>query len=144
MKVKNENRRSECPINAVVEILGDQWSMLILRDMLLQGRARYSDFHASDEGVATNILSTRLNHLAQYGLIEKNRDPTDGRASIYVATDRGIDMIPMLMAAIAWSDDHAPNTISYTDLMSSYRADPQATLDQLAERARQFRKDHLS
>ena len=146
MKDKNTSdaRRSKCPINAVVEILGDQWSLLILRDILLQGSARYSDFHSSDEGVATNILSTRLNHLTGYGLIEKHPDPKDGRAALYVATDRAIDLIPMLIAAITWSDKHAPGVRSYDQLLSAYAADPHETTAQLAERARNFRKAHLS
>ncbi|MEM0977023.1 MAG: helix-turn-helix domain-containing protein [Pseudomonadota bacterium] len=145
MKVKSTaEKRSNCPVNAVVEILGDQWSLLILRDMLLQGRGRYSEFHGADEGVATNILSTRLSHLAGYGLIDKHPDPSDGRAAIYTATDRAIDLIPMLVAAIAWSDTHDPAARKYDDLMAAYRADPHATTAQLADRARQFRKELLS
>ncbi|MEO0343818.1 MAG: helix-turn-helix domain-containing protein [Pseudomonadota bacterium] len=138
------DRRSKCPINAVVEIVGDHWSMLILRDVLLQGRARYSDFHSSDEGVATNILSTRLMHLVGYGLLEKHPDPADGRASLYVATERAIDLIPMLLAAIVWSEKHAPDTVSYTELMALYQADPQLAVTRLSERARDFRQEILS
>lgn len=145
MQVKDisSGDRSECPINAVVEVLGDQWSLLILRDMILLLEARFSDFLRADEGVATNILSARLAHLAEYGLIEKHKDPKDGRAALYVPTEQALDLIPVMLAAMAWSDAHRSGTKRYELALNAYRADPKGAADMLAERARHHRKEIL-
>ncbi len=141
LKLTTCGTRSNCPINAVVEVLGDQWSLLILRNMLLLLHTRFSEFRASDEGIATNILGSRLNQFVAKGLAEKFPDPLDGRASIYLPTDRAIDFIPMLLAAIAWSDVHQPDADKHSDLMALYRSDPHGASARVAERARQFRKE---
>ena len=143
MKAKSARSapRSECPINAAVEVIGDQWSLLILRDMLLKLQSRFSEFHRSEESVATNILSARLNHLAAHGLIEKLPDPNDGRAALYLPTEKAIDLIPVLLAAMAWSDAHAPQANRYPGLMKSLQTDPHGAAQQLADRVRQFRKE---
>lgn len=143
MQVKNatSGSRSACPINAVVEVIGDQWSLLILRDMLIDHRTRYSEFRMADEGVATNILSAKLKHLSDYGLVEKFPDPQDGRASIYLPTERALDMIPVLLSAMAWSDKHQPDTSIPAEAMSAYHSDPQGVAALLRERAMQFGKE---
>lgn len=133
-------KRSVCPVNAIVEIVGDQWSLLILRDILLLERSRYSEFRDADEGVATNILATRLKHLVDHGLIEKHRDPADGRGSIYLPTNRALDLIPVLLAMMAWSDTHQPDTKKYTELMAIYESDPRRAATLLRGRAQALRK----
>jgi DNA-binding HxlR family transcriptional regulator len=72
-------RRSACPLNASVEMLGDRWSLLIIRDMMLRGFRSYKEFLESYEGIATNILADRLRKLEAYGVIAPERDPSDGR-----------------------------------------------------------------
>ena len=134
-KISHTSRRSTCPVNAIVEIVGDQWSFLILRDILLLGRTRYSEFRDADEGVATNILSKRLKHLTDHGLIEKHRDPQDGRGAIYLPTDRALDLIPTLLTMIAWSAAHQPDTRAYPDLMALPAKDPSAAAARLRLRA---------
>ncbi|MEM7664086.1 MAG: helix-turn-helix domain-containing protein [Pseudomonadota bacterium] len=133
-------KRSVCPVNAIVEVVGDQWSLLILRDILLLERSRYSEFRDADEGVATNILATRLKHLVDHGLIEKHQDPADGRGSIYLPTDRALDLIPVLLAMIAWSDTHKPDTKKYAELMALYATDPNRAAALLKNRAQALRK----
>lgn len=132
-------KRSVCPVNAIVEVVGDQWSLLILRDILLLERSRYSEFRDADEGVATNILAARLKHLVNHGLIEKHRDPEDGRGSIYLPTDRALDLIPVLLAMIAWSDTHQPDTKKYTNLLALYETDPSRAATLLRGRAEALR-----
>ncbi len=138
--LSRSGERSVCPVNAIVEVVGDQWSFLILRDILLLGRSRYSEFRDADEGVATNILAKRLKHLMDHGLIEKHRDPADGRGSIYLATDRALDLIPVLLAMIAWSDTHQPDAKKYSELMALYIADPSRAAAVLRDRAQSLRK----
>lgn len=99
-------RRSGCPLNASVEMLGDRWSLLILRDMMLRGYQTFNEFLHSDEKIATNILADRLRRLASYGIIEAQRDPADGRKMIYTLTTRGIDLAPVLTEMVLWAARH--------------------------------------
>jgi DNA-binding HxlR family transcriptional regulator len=99
-------RRSGCPLNASVEMLGDRWSLLILRDMMLRGYETFNEFLHSDEKIATNILSDRLRRLECYGIINSQQDPADGRKTIYALTPKGIDLAPVLTEMVLWAARH--------------------------------------
>jgi len=99
-------RRSGCPLNASVEMLGDRWSLLILRDMMLRGYKTFNEFLASDEKIATNILTDRLRRLEGYGILTSQRDPADGRKLIYQLTAKGIDLAPVLTEMVLWAARH--------------------------------------
>jgi DNA-binding HxlR family transcriptional regulator len=99
-------RRSGCPLNASVEMLGDRWSLLIIRDMMLRGTKSYKEFLACDEGIATNILADRLRRLLAYGIISTKPDPLDGRKVIYSLTPKGIDLAPVLTEMVLWASAH--------------------------------------
>ena len=99
-------RRSACPLNASVEMLGDRWSLLILRDMMLRGFRSYKEFLESYEGIATNILADRLRRLEAYGIITTQPDPSDGRKLIYSLTTKGIDLAPVLTEMVLWAARH--------------------------------------
>ena len=99
-------RRSGCPLNASVEMLGDRWSLLILRDMMLRGFRSYKEFLESYEGIATNILADRLRRLQAYGIIVTHPDPSDGRKLIYSLTAKGIDLAPVLTEMVLWAARH--------------------------------------
>lgn len=98
--------RSGCPLNASVEMLGDRWSLLIIRDMMLQGAHTYKAFLEGYEGIATNILADRLRKLAAYGIITTEPDPSDGRKVIYLLTKKGIDLAPVLTEMVLWAAAH--------------------------------------
>lgn len=98
--------RSGCPLNASVEILGDRWSLLIIRDMMLRGFRSYKEFLESYEGIATNILADRLRRLMAHGVITTGRDPLDGRKVIYSLTEKGIDLAPVLTEMVLWAAGH--------------------------------------
>jgi DNA-binding HxlR family transcriptional regulator len=98
--------RSGCPLNASVEILGDRWSLLIIRDMMLRGFRSYKEFLESYEGIATNILADRLRKLMAHGIITTGRDPLDGRKVIYSLTAKGIDLAPVLTEMVLWAAAH--------------------------------------
>lgn len=87
-------------------MLGDRWSLLILRDMLLRGFRSYKEFLDSYEGIATNILADRLKRLIAYGIIAAQEDPSDGRKLVYVLTDKGIDLAPVLAEMVLWAARH--------------------------------------
>ena len=99
-------RRSECPLNASVEMLGDRWSLLIIRDMMLRGFRSYKEFMECYEGIATNILADRLRRLTAYGIIAAEADPSDGRKLNYVLTAKGIDLAPVLTEMVLWAAAH--------------------------------------
>jgi DNA-binding HxlR family transcriptional regulator len=99
-------RRSECPLNASVEMLGDRWSLLIIRDMMLRGFRTYKEFMECYEGIATNILADRLRKLVANGIITAEPDPADGRKLIYLLTAKGIDLAPVLAEMVLWAAGH--------------------------------------
>jgi DNA-binding HxlR family transcriptional regulator len=105
-KKASTKRRSGCPLNASVEILGDRWSLLIIRDMMLRGFRSYKEFLESYEGIATNILADRLRKLIAHGIITSEREPSDGRKSIYLLTAKGIDLAPVLTEMVLWAAGH--------------------------------------
>ncbi len=105
-KPANPKRRSGCPLNASVEMLGDRWSLLIIRDMMLRGARTYKTFLECYEGIATNILADRLRRLVEYGIIKTEADPSDGRKVIYSLTKKGIDLAPVLTEIVLWAAAH--------------------------------------
>jgi DNA-binding HxlR family transcriptional regulator len=105
-KKRRVRRRSGCPLNASVEMLGDRWSLLIIRDMMLRGSRTFKEFLQGHEGIATNILADRLRRLVAYGIITAERDPSDGRKLIYLLTAKGIDLAPVLTEMVLWAARH--------------------------------------
>src|SRR6267154_6794244 len=105
-KKTNTKRRSGCPLNASVEILGDRWSLLIIRDMMLRGFRTYKEFLGSYEKIATNILADRLQKLITHGIITTKCDASDGRKFIYSLTPKGIDLAPVLTEMVLWAAAH--------------------------------------
>src|SRR5690348_10108517 len=105
-KMAAPKRRSGCPLNASVEMLGDRWSLLILRDMMLRGYRTFKEFLRSDEKIASNILADRLRRLESYGIIATERDDSDGRKVIYSLTAKGIDLAPVLAEMVLWAARH--------------------------------------
>lgn len=106
MPKRKATRRSGCPLNASVEMLGDRWSLLIIRDMMLRGARTYKEFLECYEGIATNILADRLRKLAAHGIITAEPDPADGRKLIYLLTAKGIDLAPVLTEMVLWAAGH--------------------------------------
>lgn len=111
-------RRSGCPISIALELLGDPWSLLIVRDLTFGGPRTFKDFRAAGEGIATNVLTDRLRRLEAYGIIARRRDETDRRRIAYRLTAKGIDLAPVLVELVVWSAAHeetaAPSTTIQT------------------------------
>jgi DNA-binding HxlR family transcriptional regulator len=95
--------RSHCPISFALDILGDRWTLLILRDLLMKEKRTYGDLLASEEGIATNILADRLKWLEAHGIVEEQR-------RTYRVTIKGMDLLPMMLEMIAWSAKYDPHT----------------------------------
>jgi DNA-binding HxlR family transcriptional regulator len=103
-----EPHRSGCPINLTLELLGDRWSLLILRDMIFGGARRYAELLGGQERIASNILAERLRSLADAGLITRAGDPEDGRRAIYSLTKMAIELLPVFAAVGAWGSRWLP------------------------------------
>ena len=125
-------RRSGCPLNASVEILGDRWSLLIIRDMMLRGFRTYKEFLGSYERIATNILANRLRRLEGHGIITAERDPLDRRKLIYSLTAKGIDLAPVLTEMVLWAAAHE-DTGNQT-LVRQMRKDKQQVISAVRQR----------
>jgi len=103
MKKGKNTLRSHCPVNYALEAFGDRWALLILRDIIFRGKRTYGEFLKSEEGFSTNILASRLGHLIEAGILQREGDKTDGRKDIYSLTEKGLDLIPLLFEMVAWS-----------------------------------------
>jgi DNA-binding HxlR family transcriptional regulator len=131
-KVPPSSRRSGCPLNASVEILGDRWSLLIIRDMMLREFRSYKEFLGSYERIATNILADRLRRLEQHGIITAQADPSDGRKLIYMLTKKGIDLAPVLTEMVLWSAGH--EEVENQALVQLIRKDKRKFEEQIRQR----------
>lgn len=108
------NFRSDCPIACTLDILGDKWSLLIVRDMLVQGKRTFKAFSSSPEGIAPGILSSRLKWLEENKLITKQKLPDNKKENIYLLTEKGIAIAPIITEIILWSSANLDmqNTVS--------------------------------
>jgi len=102
----NAKRRSGCPVSIALEVLGDRWSLLIIRDLMIRGYRTFKEFEASGEGIATNILADRLQRLEQAGIMAREEDENDGRKLNYRLTGKGIDLAPVLLELLIWGARH--------------------------------------
>ncbi len=104
-------QRSGCPLNLTMEVLGDRWSLVILRDMMFSNRRHFRDLLLNSmEGIASNILAARLKHLQEQGLVSKRDDPSHKQKVIYSLTERAIQLVPVIVAMGAWGRQHLPVT----------------------------------
>lgn len=122
MPARSLKHRSPCPISSSLDLFGDRWTLLILRDVVLFDRHRYRDFLAAPEGIASNILSDRLKRLEAAGLISKSPDPTDRRQVVYSATEKGLALKPVMLEIAAWGAAHGESGAP-EDFAERYYAD---------------------
>jgi DNA-binding HxlR family transcriptional regulator len=101
--------RSGCPINLSIEVIGDRWSLLVIRDMMFGNRRHFGELLArSDEGIASNILADRLRRLTDQGLVSRAPDPSHKQKVIYSLTEPAIELVPVIAQLGAWGRRHLP------------------------------------
>jgi DNA-binding HxlR family transcriptional regulator len=127
--------RSDCPVSTALEILGDRWTLLIVRDILIWNRHEYKAFLESGEGIATNVLADRLQKLEAYGVIRKVPHATDSRKNEYYLTEKGLDLAPVLFDMIAWAAQHEETSAS-PKAVKRIREDREAFLQEVVAAAR--------
>ncbi len=145
----DKRHRSQCPINLALESVGDSWSLLIVRDMMLRGHCGYQAFLRSEEKIATNILADRLLKLEQNGLISKSPDPADARKYIYALTERGADLAPLIVELALYSAKHEKRIDMAKDVIGDMQKNKAAFASRLTRNCapkvkRTFRKPVLS
>lgn len=100
--------RSHCPQYLGLEVFGDKWTLLIIRDMMIDGKRHFREFLQSEEKIASNILASRLEALEAEGIIYKGADPSHKQKIVYSLTEKGIDLFPILIEIARWSIKHKP------------------------------------
>jgi len=127
-QVKRTGRRSDCPINFALQIFGDTWSLLVVRDLMFTDRRTYSEFLNAEEGIATNILATRLNQLQATGLIRRRGR---GRSATYGLTEKGLDLLPAMLELISWSARYDARTAAPPAFVARIRTERKTLADEL-------------
>ncbi len=125
--------RSHCPIAFALEIFGDRWTLLVLRDLLLRAKSRYNEFLASEEGIATNVLAERLRRLEEEGLVTKSRPLGGGRQFVYRPTARALDLLPVLLEISCWSAKYDPLTAAPPAVMRRIRKNRESFIRQIRQ-----------
>ncbi len=117
--------RSGCPVNISLELLGDRWSLLIVRDMMVRGYRTFKEFQESGEGIASNILANRLQKLEVGGIVTAEAAPSDGRRVNYRLTKKGIDLAPVVLELLIWGVRHGGSSgpCALIDEMANRRAE---------------------
>jgi DNA-binding HxlR family transcriptional regulator len=106
-----EDQRSGCPINLTLEVVGDKWSLLVIRDMIFGNRRHFRELLTkSEEGISSNILADRLKTLVEQGIITKADDPTHKQKAVYSLTEQGIELLPVLAQMAGWGRKYLPVT----------------------------------
>lgn len=132
--------RCDCPFTSALDVLGDKWMLVIVKQMLLEGKETFKDFIESDEAVATNILSTKLKLLEELGIIMKTKRPDNKKTNLYLLTDKGLALTPILVELAMWSDNHLRDvhpTIQNGEEMELLRNDKVAFASALEKRYRE-------
>ncbi len=131
MPKSRKPRNTGCPFAYSLDVFGDRWSLIIIRDMLFQGFQTYGEFQSSQEGIATNILADRLAHLEANGLISKTRDPKNGRRNLYHLTEKGADLARLMLEIARWGAKYDPQTTAKDSIMQRIEDDPDTYAAQL-------------
>ncbi len=105
-----KKNRSDCPISCSLDVFGDKWSLLIIRDIMLRGKVSYSEFLESEERISTNILVNRLKVLEEENIVSKSVSPTNKSKFNYSLTEKGIDLLPIVIEIMDWGAKYNENS----------------------------------
>ena len=137
--------RSTCPIAHALDVVGDRWSLLIIRDIAFRGLHEFAEFRAGREGIASNILTDRLNRLVGYGILGVQRHPESKRRKRYFLTERGIGLIPILVDLTSWSVTSLPTGSEFhLDVGAMSERDVRDFIDDKVADARAWYRAHVA
>ena len=129
--------RCNCPFTSALEVLGDKWILVIVKQMLIEGKETFKDFTESEEAIATNILSAKLKFLEEVGLIIKTQRPDNKKTNLYLLTEKGISLTPILVELATWSDKNLRDihpTIVNGEAMEFLRNDKTAFANEIEKK----------
>lgn len=129
--MKRLDRKSDCAINFSLETFGDPWSLLIVRDIVYHGKKTYGEFLASDERIGTSVLANRLAALERNGILVKRPSRTDRRKDEYSLTEKGLDLIPLLLYLTEWGAKYDPHTGASKSWVTEIRTNREAAIDRI-------------
>ncbi|CAH0997869.1 hypothetical protein EMA8858_04004 [Emticicia aquatica] len=129
-------KRSECPISNSLEIFGDKWSLLIIRDLIFYQKSTYGDFLKSDEKIATNILASRLLALEENGIIEKREHPDSKAKILYRLTHKGIDLLPIIFEIHLWAEKYFTIPADIQEMVNDAKKNKEVALKTIMEQLR--------
>jgi DNA-binding HxlR family transcriptional regulator len=135
-----DTHRSRCPINLSLELFGDKWTLLIVRDLMFAGKRHFRELLRSDEGIASNILADRLKMLVAAGIVTKADDPTHKQKALYSLTEKGIALLPILAQIGIWGRTYQPVTAESAATAAMLEESGPALWEKLME---ELRADHL-
>ncbi|AMY01338.1 helix-turn-helix domain-containing protein [Mesorhizobium ciceri] len=123
--------KSDCPINLSLELIGDRWTLLIIRDMVFAGKKHFREFLQSDEGISSRTLAERLQTLQDEGILTRSDDPTHGLRTVYRLTEAGIDLLPVLATLGAWGSKHRKADERLAKITDQLAAGGEAALEKM-------------
>ena len=127
-------KRSGCPVSSALDIWGDKWSLLIIRDLMYAKQCTYGDFLKSDEKIATNILASRLLTLEANGIISKMEHPESKAKVLYQLTEKGIDLLPIMIEIYLWGEKHFTLSAHHIEFLKQVKQDKQIFLKNLTKK----------
>jgi DNA-binding HxlR family transcriptional regulator len=140
MATKRVRACSGCPIDYALDIFGDRWTLLVIRDLVFGGKRYFREFIESPEGIATNILATRLKKLEARGVISRRADPENRKQVVYELTDKGVDLIPVLLEIVRWGGRHDPDTAAPKAFVARVERDRAGLIREVSAALRQGKK----
>ena len=129
----NQKRKSDCPINFALEIFGDKWTFLIVRELMFKDKHYYGEFLQIEEKIATNVLADRLVLLEQSGIVTRTIDDAHNSKKIYKLTKKGIDLLPLLTEAILWSAKYDKETAADAKFVRKAKNDRESLFEEIRE-----------
>jgi DNA-binding HxlR family transcriptional regulator len=129
--------RSHCPISYALDFVGDKWTLLVLRDLIFAGKRYFQDFLDSPEGIATNILTSRLKQLEAAGFVTRAADPGHGRRVIYAPTAKALDLLPTMLELVRWGAKYDAKSDAPAHIVKGIAKDRDGFVMQLRARHKQ-------
>ncbi|MFW0717534.1 winged helix-turn-helix transcriptional regulator [Pedobacter sp. N23S346] len=126
-------KRSDCPVSCSLDVFGDKWSLIIIRDLMFYNKSTYNDFLKSEEGIATNILASRLKVLEENGVIEKLAHPDSKAKVLYRLTQKGVDLLPIIIEIYIWSEKYFPTSPELKAKIKEVKKDKDKFIKQMNE-----------
>lgn len=133
----NQEFRCDCPVTSAIDILGDKWMLIIIKQMLIERMVTFKDFTDSDEAISTSILTLKLKCLESYGLVERKNHPTNKKTKLYHLTEKGLSLAPVVVDLAIWSDQNLREfnpIMRQTDELEFMKSNREGAIDALKKK----------